>query len=433
MKTKLSGRFWCSLALFSLMGQVAWVVENMYFNVFIYKIFHASAGDISLMVAASAIAATLTAMFIGTLSDKVGKRKLFICGGYILWGISILSFALIRMDVIEALFPMAVSAASVGVTLVIIMDCVMTFFGSSANDAAFCAWLTDSTDNTNRGAAEGINSMMPLLAILVVFGSFMGFDLGRESSWTIIFCVIGGICLLVGVIGIFILEEPAIEPSKDHYLGSIFYGFRPSTMRENKDLYIMFTIFILFNISIQIFMPYLIIYYEVSLGMTNYVLIMAPAVILAALVTAVWGRVYDRKGFGFTGLIGVLWRAVGFILMYLSRSTVPVFIGSLFMMSGYMAGAAVFSARIRDNTPEGKAGRLQGFRVFTQVLLPGVIGPFIGKTVLAGAETIVNSDGTTSFIPNSNIFLAALVPTVILIPVVIWIGRRIKKQQAAAA
>lgn len=44
------GKFWAALFIFSLMGQVAWVVENMYFNVFIYKMFHATAADISLMV-----------------------------------------------------------------------------------------------------------------------------------------------------------------------------------------------------------------------------------------------------------------------------------------------------------------------------------------------------------------------------------------------
>ena len=55
MKTKLSPRFWCAVTLFSLIGQVAWVVENMYFNVFIYKMFNASAGDIALMVGASAV------------------------------------------------------------------------------------------------------------------------------------------------------------------------------------------------------------------------------------------------------------------------------------------------------------------------------------------------------------------------------------------
>ena len=45
-----NSKFWAALFIFSLMGQVAWVVENMYFNVFIYKMFHATAADISLMV-----------------------------------------------------------------------------------------------------------------------------------------------------------------------------------------------------------------------------------------------------------------------------------------------------------------------------------------------------------------------------------------------
>ena len=35
---KLGARFWSVLIIFGLMGQIAWVVENMYFNVFL-KIF----------------------------------------------------------------------------------------------------------------------------------------------------------------------------------------------------------------------------------------------------------------------------------------------------------------------------------------------------------------------------------------------------------
>ena len=138
-KKKFSSRFFLALTIFSLVGQIAWVVENMYLNVFIYKMFHASAADISAMVAASAVTATLTTVFIGALSDKIGKRKIFISAGYILWGISILCFILLKESTIAAIFPMAVSAASLGVSLVIILDCVMTFFGSSANDAAFNA------------------------------------------------------------------------------------------------------------------------------------------------------------------------------------------------------------------------------------------------------------------------------------------------------
>ena len=416
MKTKLGGRFWLAVTIFSLMGQIAWVVENMYFNVFIYKLFNAGAADISAMVAASAITATLTTVFMGALSDKIGKRKLFICLGYILWGISIFSFILLREELISKVFGMTVSAMTVGVSLTIILDCVMTFFGSTANDAAFNAWLTDSTDSTNRGAAEGINAMMPLVSILVVFGGFMFFDLEKESSWSLIFAIIGIAVTLIGILGFFIIKEPKVEPVKDSYIGGIIYGFRPKTVKENATLYFAMLAFIIFNISIQIFMPYLIIYYEVSLGMSNYVLIMAPAIIIASVVTALWGKVYDKKGYRFSGIIAVCALLIGYIVLYFTKTTVPVFIGSLLMMSGYLAGMAVFGARIRDYTPQGKAGRLQGIRIFSQVLIPGIVGPFIGKKVLENAEMILNNDGTYSFVPNENIFLAALIALVLVLP-----------------
>ena len=84
------------------------------------------------------------------------------------------------------------------------------------------------------------------------------------------------------------------------------------------------------------------------------------------------------------------------------------------MMCGYLSGMAVFGARIRDLTPQGEAGRFQGVRIFSQVLVPGLVGPWIGKTVLRNAEMIVNNDGTESFVPNQNIFVAALIVAVVL-------------------
>ena len=426
MKTKLSPRFWAALTVFSLMGQVAWVVENMYFNVFIYKMFHASAADISAMVAASAVAATLTTVFMGALSDRLGKRKTFIALGYILWGLSIFAFVFLREDLLNSVFPSIGSAAALGVTLAIVLDCVMTFFGSTANDAAFNAWLTDSTDSTNRGAAEGINAMMPLVAILVVFGGFMFIDLSAPSGWVTVFSVIGTVVLVIGIAGFWLIREPELSPCCEPYLKTIVYGFLPSTVRKNPTLYVSLLAFVVFNISIQIFMPYLILYYEVSLGMSNYVLIMAPAIIIAAAVTAVWGKVYDKKGFSFSGLIALMALMVGYVILFCCKSTLPVFVGSLLMMSGYLAGMAVFGAVIRDHTPIGKSGMLQGVRIFAQVLLPGIIGPYVGKTVLANAEMIVNNDGTTSFVPNRNIFLAALLAAVLVLPFFLWV-KRIKK------
>ena len=113
----------------------------------------------------------------------------------------------------------------------------MTFFGSTANDAAFNAWLTDSVDGDNRGAAEGINAMMPLVSILVVFGGFMFFDLNKAASWSLIYTIIGVLVTVVGILGFFIIEEPRIPQAEGSYLGGIVYGFLPKTIARNKKLY----------------------------------------------------------------------------------------------------------------------------------------------------------------------------------------------------
>jgi len=428
---KLGKRFWLSLTVFSLIGQVAWVIENMYFNVFIYKMFSASPRDIAAMVTASAIAATVTTLLVGALSDKLGKRKIFISGGYILWGISIASFALLRMDLISSMIPTAVSAASVGVTLVILLDCVMTFFGSSANDACFNAWLTDSTDSTNRGAAEGINAMMPLVAILVVFGSTLGMDNGDPRAWSTFFGIMGAAVILIGILGFFFIQEPSIKPAKDErYFANIFYGFRPSVIGANKTLYVALAAFAVFGISIQIFMPYLILYYTETLKLDNYVFIMAPAVILAAAATVFYGRLYDKHGFLKTVFPALAMLALGYLLFCLFTNTVLIFVASLLMMCGYLCGMAIFGALIRDYTPAHKAGRFQGLRIVGQVLIPGIIGPFIGQKVLVGAEKVIGGDGTESFIPNQNIFLAALLVAIFILPLLMPLAKMMKKEKS---
>ena len=432
-KTKLSKKFYLSLVIFSLVGQVAWVVENMYLNVFIHKMFHASADQISLMVAASAVTATVTTLLIGALSDKFGKRKIFICAGYILWGISILGFGLIRLETVQGLFfPMVSQTASamiLCVPLTIALDCLMTFFGSSANDACFNAWLTDSTDETNQGAAEGINAMMPLVAILVVFGGFMSLDQGKAESWTLIFTVIGAVVVALGIAGFFLIEEKTVKNEENpHYFRNIFYGFRPSVIKENVPLYVTLAALAVFNISIQIFMPYLILYYQVSLGMDEYVLIFAPASVVAAVFTGLYGQVFDKKGFKAAIIPTLALLMAGYVVLYFFRATVPVFIGSLVMMCGYLGTGAVLGAMIRDRTPKAKSGMFQGLRIVGQVLIPGVIGPAIGAWVLRGADTIVNGDGTTSFVPNANIFLAAFVAILAVWIVLVPLFKLIKKK-----
>ena len=416
MKKALGRKFWAAMLIFGLIGQVAWVVENMYLNVFLYKMFHATAADISRMVGASSVAATLTTILIGALSDKMGKRKVIICLGYIVWGISILGFAFIRVDTLTPIAGGAVQAAALGVTLTIALDCIMTFFGSAANDAAFNAWLTDKGGDGNRGKIEGFNSMMPLVSILVVFGGFMGFNLDLAESWTAIFYIIGGVVIVIGILGFFLIEEAetTTKETDQSYWGTVIYSFKPAVVANHKLLYCVLGAFALFGISIQTFMPYLILYYEKSLNMANYVLIMAPAIILAAVATALYGKVYDMQGFKGSVCISVGVLLAGYVILLFTRTTAPVFLGSLLMMTGYMTGMSVFGAMIRDNIPENKSGQFQGIRIIGQVLIPGIIGPAIGAFVLRDAEQILNNDGTYSFLPNANIWAAAIVTGLVL-------------------
>lgn len=93
--TPLGARVWTSLLVFGFIGQIAWMVENVYFSTYIQKNITAAGWATSATVAASAIAAALATIFSAAWSDRVGKRRAFVCWGYILWGITTAAFALI--------------------------------------------------------------------------------------------------------------------------------------------------------------------------------------------------------------------------------------------------------------------------------------------------------------------------------------------------
>ena len=91
---KLGAKTWICIIIFGLAGQLAWMVENMYFSAFIQANITKESWATSLAVALSAIVAAVTTIFGGALSDRLGKRKVFVSWGYIIWGIVTALFAL---------------------------------------------------------------------------------------------------------------------------------------------------------------------------------------------------------------------------------------------------------------------------------------------------------------------------------------------------
>ena len=168
MESKLGIRKWLSFLLAGFVGQIAWAIENNCLNLFVFYTSPESAVKvfIPLMTALSAVTATITTLFMGALSDRLGKRKIFISLGYIIWGVSIVLFAF--LDPTNKVTFIVNNSAFLAGTMIVITDCIMTFFGSTANDAAFNAYVTDNTNPTNRGKVEAVLSILPLLVGLVL-------------------------------------------------------------------------------------------------------------------------------------------------------------------------------------------------------------------------------------------------------------------------
>ena len=401
---KLSPRLWFTLILIGLMGQFAWTIENMYFNVFLYNTISTDPGYIAAMVAWSAVAATVTTLLMGVVSDRTGRRKPFICGGYLLWGLSTAAFGFITVENAARLFP-AASAIAAAAIWVIVMDCVMTFFGSTANDAAFNAYITDQIPDDQRGRVESVLAVLPLASMLVIFGLFDGMT--QAGRWQAFFLLFGGLVTLTGLIACFLLPETPMPPKREPVLRQLAYGFRPSVVKAHSALYLSLTAMCVFSVAVQVFFPYLIIYLQHYLQMDNYALVLGVVLITASLVSVLGGRAIDKTGrLRFACPAGGL-MLLGLAGMYYARGMVWVMLAGAVMMSGYMLLTAALTAEIRHLTPADKAGHFQGIRMIFAVMLPMMIGPAIGAAVIRGSAQTYVELGQVKTVPTPGFFLAA--------------------------
>lgn len=426
MKNKsnpLSGKIWFSAVFFGLIGQIAWIVENMYFATFAQDIFaNSQRSDLSylvttLMVILSALAATLTTIFAGAWSDKAGKRKPFIAYGYIFWGLTIMLFAVLPMRAEgNSLFLIAF--------LIVLFDCVMTFAGSTSNDAAFNAWVADNTDDTNRGKLNGILSILPVIAVVIVFVGLGSLYNSANESNAVFFIVIGIIPMIAGILALFLLKDAeAIKKDGQSAAKDTFYGFRKETVKNNRILYITLAAACLIGISQQTFFSYLINFLIVTLNLGDaFVIPMAIIIVGSATLTGILGFMsdkYGRKRFYFPLLIMTVIGILSFFsLQFLSGGlkTFVLYAGGIIMMGGLLSLIGLFNANFQDCIPEGSQGRFQGVRMCFTVLIPMIIGPII--SLLLGLDAMgLNGD---NFVPPYSLFLAAAIVAVMsVIPIAI--------------
>ena len=443
---KLSPSILLNVILFGFMGQVAWAVENNFFNLYMLKI-GGDMHDISVMIGVSAIVAFLTTLFMGSLSDKINKRKIFICAGYILWGLTVIAFAIINPEFIAKIMGTDVgSAVSATVILVIIMDGLMTFMGSTSNDAAFNAWITDIGTSSNRSKIESLLAVIPVIATLAVTGSF-GAIFGDNKNvgqreYSLYFLILGAVVTVCGIIGIFSVKESRTNvKTTAGFVETLVYGFKPSVIKNNKSLYISLVCMGVFSVSSQVFFPYIFIYLDKHLDMSALGSMLTPGVIVVVAIFAavlIGALVYiiimsDRKGKAPYLYPAAILYLIGLVLVFFADDNILYFIlSALVTLVGYGLLMIMLGAAVRDFTPEDKTGQLQGIRMIFSVLLPMLIGPTVAEKISTAysATTYVNDYGETLPTPAPHIFLASAVIGVVIIVPLYFLSKEFKKQKA---
>ncbi|MBO7253524.1 MAG: hypothetical protein J6V25_12955, partial [Oscillospiraceae bacterium] len=130
-------RFWSIIWGMGLAGQLCWNMENQWFNTFVYAKISGDVNIVTWMVIISAIVTTISTFFFGTLSDRLGKRKIFVSIGYIIWGITTIAFGLTEYAKSSGIGALIALSG----TLVVFTDAVMSFFGSMGCDSGYNVWL----------------------------------------------------------------------------------------------------------------------------------------------------------------------------------------------------------------------------------------------------------------------------------------------------
>ncbi len=384
----LNGKIWLSVVLFGLIGQIAWVVENMYFSRFMQNEITRAPYATTLMVAFSAIFATVSTLIGGALCDRAGKRKVFICWGYVLWGFTIAMFALVPMQPsADKVVPMVI--------LVVVMDCVMSVIGSISNDAAFNAWITDVSNTANRARVDTVLAIMPLFALAVVFGGFDSLTNASATTddWKKFFLILGIIPTVGGIIGLFLMKDKeGMKPNKDNSIFSDFtYSLQPKVIKENKMLYICLAGNMFSAIAYQVYVNYLFNIVEGTLGITDYIIPVGIIMVVAAVISVIVSSAMDKHGkkhFYYptitAGIIGciILWSAKFLIGKNPTALLAVLIVGGILVIGVSLVMAGLFTASYRDYIPEGKEGLFQGCRMVMYVLVPMIIGPIAAQIII---------------------------------------------------
>lgn len=239
-------RFWTAVIAMGIAGQVCWNIENQWFNTFVYAKISGDVNVVTAMVICSAFVTTISTYLFGTLSDRKGKRRIFVTLGYILWGITTIIFGMTEY----ARHSGVAWLIAISGPMVVIADSVMSFFGSMGFDAGYNVWVNDYTNDTNKGQVGAALAAAPIFG--TVLGTVVGglivnagnATVGTENydpsldNYQLLFWCVGGFIILCGVAAFFLMKDnPKTKPTRDgSFLHQFSGAFRFKELKGQKNV-----------------------------------------------------------------------------------------------------------------------------------------------------------------------------------------------------
>ncbi len=393
-------KHWLSLFFLGFAGQLAWAVENQFFNTFMYDRIIPQPLYISIMVAASAVTATLTSIIMGAYSDRIAKRRPFLLFGYLVWGVSIWVVPmaeLVRVPVLAA-------------WTLIVLDCVMTFFGSTAFDANYNAYLTDITDMKNRGKAQGIFTLSLWLAMLVVYGS--SGPIIEQAGYLAFFLVVGGLVFVFGLAGGLMVEDTGSVPdtSGKGTFARIRETFGSGFIRGNRDFFLVLLGISLWGMAFNIFFPYLLIYLKhyLRIPMEESTLLIFIAILGGGLIASLpGGMLADRLGRKRVSVIAIFLEAGALFAFAFAAELIALAAFSVVWIGAQTLWTIASGAWSKDYYPDDRRGEFSGYMTLFYVAFTMIPGPLIGSLVIESYGIRAQIDGRDGIIPTPQIFFVA--------------------------
>ncbi len=410
--------FWFLIWGLGIAGQICWNMENQWFNTFVYAKIAKDPTIISVMLGVSAAATTLSTFLFGCVSDRIGKRKILVSLGYILWGIFTIAFGLTEYITSGNTGRGAGLMLTAGIA-VVSADAIMSFFGSMGNDIGFNAWINDNMNDSNRGQLGAAVATQPIIG--TILGTVVGGMLvGENDNYMRLFLVMGGGIIVFGLLSLFAMKDvEGLKPSKKGSFGRQFFSiFNFKKYLEHKELawvnLSLAVYFIAFNMYFAHIGNYMIHYLGFTADMMGFT--EGIGLVLAMLCTIPVTKLLNNKKEPQISFVSVIVNSlgVGILGLFVRPANIntnslwnPVLlIGVILLGAGYVLFLQSITVWSKQLYPEDARGQFEGIRILFFVLIPMVIAPLFSNPIIKKSGEYIDENGFTAYLPTHTLLIA---------------------------